>query len=530
MWLLSKFIFKRDKVGNLFWILGIVLLNVAVAAAFNEMFSTPEELMGMIQTLDNPAMVAMLGPLYGHTIAAVFAQNMLVFVAIAVGIMNIFLVSRHTRADEEDGRLEVLRSLPISRTTILKSVYVNVALLNVVIALLTGIGLAIVGIEAGGHGTGLNDINGAFLFGAILGATGLIFAAATALFVQLSANNKTVLGYSFIFLGIVYMLRAMGDMNAEILSLISPLGLIFRTEVFVRNNWLPVIIIIIISIIIACIAIILNNNRDLGAGFIAEKPGRAHGGKLLKNPFGLAVKLTKGSVIGWAITLFILGASYGSIFGDIDSFVASNEMFSQIFYGVDPGELAIAFVSFIVVMMAAVVAVPVVQIILRLKTEEKKNRLEHLYSRGTSRTVMMFIHMKIAAVVAALLLFLLGFGMYVASYAVMDEALNFSTMITSVMVYLPTLWIFLGVAMLCVGLSPKLTNLAWGYLGYSFVISYFGQILDVPEWLMYTTPLGFVPNYPMEEINFIALIMLVAISVVLAVIGTVSYRKRDIIG
>ncbi|MDQ7862150.1 hypothetical protein RCO48_17630 [Peribacillus frigoritolerans] len=37
------------------------------------------------------------------------AHQMLLLTAMAVGIMSILLVTRHTRADEEDGRIEMIR-------------------------------------------------------------------------------------------------------------------------------------------------------------------------------------------------------------------------------------------------------------------------------------------------------------------------------------------------------------------------------------------------------------------------------------
>ena len=530
MWLLSKFMFRRDKFQLLLWVAGLVLINVAVAAAFNEMFASPEELMGMVMTLENPAMIAMLGPLYANTVAAVYTQNMLVFVAMTVAVMNIFMVTRHTRFDEEEGRLEVLRSLPVGRTWVLKAVLLNGAIVNSVIALFTGIGLALVGLESGAVTSGITDTNGAFLYGALLGVTGLMFAAFTALFAQLSANNRTVLSYVFGFLGITYLLRAMGDMNAEILALISPLGFIFRAEPFVGNHWWPVILGIVLSILVSLLALLLNNRRDLGAGFLPEKAGRAHGGRLLKTPFGLSIKLSKGSLIGWAITLFILGASYGSIFGDIDAFITSNDIFAQIFYGTPTDELAFAFMSFIIVMMGAVVAVPVVGIVLKLKAEERKNRVEHLLARQVSRVSLLAGYVKIAAVSAVFLLFFLGFGLYIASSAVMDEPIRLTMILTAVMVYLPALWIFLGVATLLVGVFPKYTSLAWAYLGYGFIVVYLGQLLSLPTWTSHTTPLGFIPNYPVEEISILTLITLTVIAMILVGIGLFGYRKRDVTG
>jgi len=530
MWILSKFMLKRDRFQLFAWIMGLVVLSVAVAVAYGEMFGSQEELMGMVMTLENPAMIAMLGPLYDHSVAALYAQNMMVFTAIAVAIMNIFMVARHTRADEEEGRLEVLRSLPIGRMTTLKAVLMNAVLINFILALLIGLGLGFVGMETAMVGAGVTDFGGALLFGIIMGATGLVFATFTAFFVQLSANHRSVLSYSFGFLGGMYLLRAIGDMNAEILSIISPLGISLRTEVFVNNDWWPIWVMLGISVILGALALYLNGLRDLGAGFIAEKPGRSHASALLSGHFSLAIKLTKSGLIGWGIGAFILGASYGSIFGDIEAFISSNEMFQQIFIDVDRAELTAGFMSFIVVTMALIMAIPVVSVVLKVKSEEKKNRIEHVVSRHVSRQRVLLDYTAIAALAALDMLFLVALGLFSASYFVMDDPISFGTMLISVMIYLPALWLLLGVTLFLIGVLPKLVGLAWAYLGYAFIVVYFGQLLNLPDWMEKTTPFGYIPSYPLEEINFLPLFILTLIAIMFISIGLLGYRNRDIQG
>jgi len=398
------------------------------------------------------------------------------------------------------------------------------------LALLIGLGLGVVGMEAGEIGSGMTDFNGAMLFGAVMGATGLLFAACTAFFVQLSANNRTVLSYSFAFLGVLYLLRAVGDINAEMLSIISPLGLGLRSEAFVSNYWWPIWVLLGTSVIFGGLAFYLNDVRDLGAGFIAEKPGRAHARRLLNTHFGLAWKLSKGQIIGWGVTAFVLGASYGSIFADIETFVSGNEMFQQIFAGVDGSDLTMGFMSFVVVMMAIIVAIPVITAQLKVKSEEKKNRLEHVFSRSVLRPYVLLSYATIAVLATPLMLLSITLGLYVASAAVMDDPIPLTSMLKAVMVYLPALWALVGVTMFLIGVLPKFTGLSWAYLGYSFIVVYLGQLLNLPDWMTYTTPFGYIPLYPMEEIVVLPLVVLTLIAVGFGVVGVVGYKKRDILG
>src|SRR5690625_7802082 len=50
-----------------------------------------------------------------NTIVVMMAYQMILFTAIAVAIMSILVDVRHTRADEEAGRIELIRSFPTGR-------------------------------------------------------------------------------------------------------------------------------------------------------------------------------------------------------------------------------------------------------------------------------------------------------------------------------------------------------------------------------------------------------------------------------
>ena len=65
------------------------------------------------------------------------------------------------------------------------------------------------------------------------------------------------------FLGVLYLVRGAGDVAENVLSYISPLGLILRTAPYAYNNIWPVLIVTGLGIITALIAFRLNSIRDL---------------------------------------------------------------------------------------------------------------------------------------------------------------------------------------------------------------------------------------------------------------------------
>lgn len=76
-----------------------------------------------------------------------------------------------------------------------------------------------------------------------------VFAAATVLIAQLTETARGALGFSFAFLALSYLLRAVGDVGTELLSLVSPpLGLVLRAQIYVNNYWWPISILLGVSI------------------------------------------------------------------------------------------------------------------------------------------------------------------------------------------------------------------------------------------------------------------------------------------
>ncbi|MCL2884722.1 MAG: ABC transporter permease, partial [Oscillospiraceae bacterium] len=213
---LIPFILRRERLRIVFWLFGLVFITLLVPVIFQSMYGAEADRIAMFPTLNNPAMIAMLGPVFAgesnFTLGAMIAGEMVLFTLLAVAIMNIFFVNRYTRRDEERGRNEVLRSLPIGRLSILSSTLIVAVIINLALALLTGFGLAALRVESLTFG-------GSLLYGAVLGMTGLFFAAVTALFSQLCASSRSVTGYSVAVMLILYLVRAVGDMNPSMVAL-----------------------------------------------------------------------------------------------------------------------------------------------------------------------------------------------------------------------------------------------------------------------------------------------------------------------
>jgi len=541
---LIKFIFRREKIVSTIWILMLVLFSMGVAPAMANMFPDTASRTQFATAFNNPIMIAMMGPIYGadnYTSGAMYGGLMIVWYAIAVAVMNIFFVVRHTRADEQAGRVEVVRSLPTGRLANLNATMISAMILNLILGLMTGLGLAVLGVES-------MDFAGSMVYGAATATIGMVFAAIAAVFSQLSSNASGATGMSFASIGAFYMIRAAGDMEGiEILSCISPLGLVLRSQSYVENNIWPSLLLFLIAIVLSLVAYKLNSIRDLGQGFIAARPGRATASPLLHSPFGLAWRLLRTPLIVWSIVMLSLGASYASVVGQIDSFIGDSPEYMTIL-GVpvdllptlsqaDQSKMIVeSFGIFVTLMMTLVAIVPLINAVLKIRTEEREGRTENVVSRAVPRCKYMAGYVILAYIASVVIQFLTAIGLYgTAAYMTGDaNPFVFSELMQSFFTFLPALWIMIGFTVFIVGMFPKATSVVWGYFGLVTFTSFIGRLVFTGnlEWIMNLTPLHFVSQpEPLKDyvINYIPLFVMTGIAAVLTIIGFISYRKRDMI-
>ncbi|MCL1798541.1 MAG: ABC transporter permease [Eggerthellaceae bacterium] len=534
---LVRLVLRRERFNSSVWIIVLTLFSVILAPGMHEMFSDMGTRTQIAAIYDNPIMVAMMGPVYGldnFTTGAMYGGMMLLWVAIAVGVMNIFLVTRHTRTDEERGQIEVVRSLPVGRLATINAAMISALLINGVLALLIGLGLAATGTDGMGLGSSL-------LYGALVGAVGLVFAAITALCCQLSSSSGGAIGMSMGVLGLAYMIRAAGDaQGSDLIACMSPFGLAQRSQVYVNDYLWPLLVLLALACVIAAIAFKLNSIRDLGQGFLAAKPGRRGAGPLLRSPFGLAVRLLAKMLIIWFVVMLMLGASYGSVIADIGAFVGDSPEYLQVI-GI-PAEVVATmtdadkskiivdyFAAFITVMMTLVCLVPVLNAAMRVRSEEREGRSEHILSRVVSNTSYMAGYVAIAYIASVLIQFATAAGLYLATDAMAEaNPFTFGGLVSAFFAYLPAMWVLIGVAVLIIGLFPKATGAIWAVYGFVAFTSFIGGMLKLPDWVNWLSPMYHVPRLPMEEMAYPPLVVMTVIALVLTALGFVFYKRRDL--
>ena len=249
----------------------------------------------------------------------------------------------------------------------------------------------------------------------------------------------------------------------------------------------------------------------------------------MKTQVGFNWRLIRTTFLIWLIALTTLAISYGSVIGDLDIVVEGNELMEQMITLDAGGSIVQQFTAMLMGLLAIIVTIPSVQFFLKLKGEEKKNRSEMMVTGTRSRISIILTFYKMSCILGSVL-HIGQVGAFIGAATVTDVELNTREIWQSGLAYLPAIWIMIGIATLLYGWLPKLTGITWIYLFFALVVLYFAGLLEIPESMMTLSPFYHIPEIPMNDWSWLNFISLFALGKLLAVLGFIGYKVRDIEG
>jgi ABC-2 type transport system permease protein len=96
------------------------------------------------------------------------------------------------------------------------------------------------------------------------------------------------------------------------------------------------------------------------------------------------------------------------------------------------------------------------------------------------------------------------------------------------LVQVPAVWVVAGVAVALFGVVPALTPAGWAVLVVCFLLGQLGPSLGLPQWALDVSPFTHVPKLPVGAVFGAPTGWLLGVSVLLAAVGLVGVRRRDI--
>ena len=517
-----KLLMKNLRLKSALWIFALCGLSISVPPVFNGLYSTAAEQEGMKMTVDNPAMVALIGPVPGgeYTSAVMFGHQMLMFMALFHGLFGILIANGIARKAEESGLTEYVLSAGISKKTIVTAQLMSGFVINALVFIILFGGLSLYDIE------GLS-ITGNLYYAFGLALFGLLFFVMTLVLGNLFDSGDMTFGIALSLLIVFYLHRAVTDAVNTSYSVISPYHWLSRIEVYGDNEgiWLLPFTVILILVILSYVLFL---KRDIGDSYIKiskEKNLR----KIYSYP-KLAFINMRVMINSWLIGLFVVGLSYGSIFGDLESLIGENDMLRE---ALGSNDVAGFFIGMLLVISALIAAVLALMINGRMLNEEKSGHLEVIIAGTLNRKVSrmkVFITHYIYGISAGISAFFLTIlGMYLASMNVADLSITIENYVLSAMNYSAGIIFIIGVSALFAGISKKLHLAAWLYAAYIFFANYFGVLINIDEVYLMLSPFYYLSDMPYESMDISAVLIITGLGIVLALIGAAVFKRRNLL-
>lgn len=523
---LLRLYLRRDRIVAPLWILLLSLpLGAVYVASIESVYPTAADRASFAATiLASPAQLAMYGPIYNTSIGAVGIWKAGMFHTL-IAVATILTIIRHTRAEEETGRSEILASTSVGRYANLTAALILAVGGSLLAGLLAAVSLTAADVPA----------SGSLAFGLALAGSGAVFAAVAAVTAQLCTGARLARGLAFAVLAVAFTLRGIGDARAGAgpvspLTWLSPQGWSLQVRPYAGDRWWVLLLHLVLLVVLITVAYALLRRRDVGAGLIAERPGAPAAGPDLAGPFGLAVHLQRGTLLAWTIGVGLYGLVIGSVVAGIGDSFAENETLRDLITRMGGSDsIEKSFISYAFTMLGVAGAAYAVSATLRLFSEENGHQAESVLSGAVGRLRWAGTHLVFALggpVVIMLTAGLLGGVAY--GIAKDDIGGELPGVVAAALVQLPAIWFFAGVTMALFGLVPRWTPVAWGLLTATIAVFLLGSFSGAPQWFRDLEPFSHAPKVPGSEFTASPVIAVTAIAAVLLVAGLAGVRGRDV--
>jgi ABC-2 type transport system permease protein len=532
---LARLALRRDRVMLPAWVYVLAGSLAEVAFSLRGLYPTAARRHDLAASVaGNPALAFLYGPLHGSSPGALTAWRYLAYSAVGAGLMTIFLVIRHTRADEQAGRLELAGSAAVGRAAALTAALAVAALASAVTAVLMVIIAVVLALP----------LAGAIAYALAVAGSGLVFAALAAVTAQVSATPRGARGLAIAVLGAGFVLRGAGDAasagagaaggtagNLGWLSWLSPAGWAEQVRPFAGDRWAVLLLPAAVAVLLAAAAYGLAGRRDLGAGLWPDRPGRPAAGAVLRGPAGLAWRLQRGNLAGWAVGLLATGVAVGAAARGIGSLLGTSSSLRQAFERIGGQDaLVSAYLAAIMSLAGVAAAGYAVSAALRLQSEESARLAEVVLVTPTGRVRWAASHLAVVAAGTAVVLAAAGLGAGLG-YGVRagDAGTQVPRLLEAGLVQLPAALVVAGVAVALFGLAPGwAVPGGWTALALAALAALLGPALRLPSWLAGLSPFGHVPRLPGAAVSAGPLAGLSVVALALAAAGLAGLHRRDL--
>lgn len=530
---LFRLALRRDRIQIPVWLVAQAVVLGGSGSSILGLYDTPEERASYATTTATSVVsVAFNGPTSGPSMGSIVTSETFVVSILLIAFMTTFMVVRHTRQNEETGRAEMVGAGAVGRYAMVTAALGLAVIADTAFAALSTVVLLGFGLPA----------SGAVLYGVALALAGLAFAGVAAVTAQIAESSRAANGLAAAFVGLSFLLRAVGDATGEVVrngqyvestwvSYLSPIGWAQQVRPFSDNTVALLLPSVVFVVVLLYLTTVLTAHRDVGTGMMPVRPGPARAPRSLGSQLGLVWRLQRGSFLGWAIGMLILGVSFGAVAEEVDNMVSGNEDLAEVIAQLGGTEnLVEGYLSAILGIGVLVSCGYVIQALLRMRSEEAGGTLEPVLATAVSRTRWMGAHVVCTLLGLIALVVVYGASLGLAYGAVAGDAGGETvTAVGAALVRLPAAMVIGAMVVGVFGALPRVAvPVSWGVLAAAFLVMQLGAVLDLPQVVLDLSPFTHVPNAPAASVDAVPLVLLSAVAMVLAGAGLAAFRRRDL--
>ncbi len=518
---LLRFMVRRDRLRASIWVGALLALTIGSAASVVALYRTPVELQEYaVLATSETALKLLAGPGYGldaPSQGSVVMNEIQLYSYIGIALMSIFLLVRHTRAEEETDRAELVRAARVGRLAILTAAMTWIVVVDVVTAVGLFVGLVALGVPAAGSAAYASSGLG----------IGLLFVGVTAVSAQVASSARSATTMAGGFLGASFLIRGVGDLGTAGVSWLSPLGWAINIRAFAGERWWVLGLLAVGAVGSGFMATRLSAHRDLGAGILRQRPGPAVGSPSLASPMAMAARLQRPALVGWSIGMATMGFFFGLVADEAET-ILENEAIADFIAQTGGGSPVDAFVATMVLMLGLLATGFTIASVLRMRSEEAAGRLSPVLAGPTGRTRWMLGGLAVSMGGSAAIVIIGGLSLGVGAAVQGGAPGDVPRLIGASLNLIPALFVLASVAVALIGFLPRFASVAWAGVAVSAIVGLLAETLRLPQWIRDVSPFEHPALLPAETFDLVPVAILIVLGIALVGTGLIGFGRRDI--
>jgi ABC-2 type transport system permease protein len=311
----------------------------------------------------------------------------------------------------------------------------------------------------------------------------------------------------------------------------TPLGWVELLQPLTAPDWAPVLPLAGLVAALSAATVHLAGSRDLGSSTFPDRPTAGAHTRLLNGPAGLAARLTRPSVVTWAVALAATALIFGRIAKPAGAAISGANSISTVLSKLGAhGFGARAYLGVAFLIMAIMLSFVAANQVTAARGEEASGRLDQLLVMPLSR--WSWLRGRVLEATTVVLAGGLGTGVFTWLGAASGHAgLPFASLVDAGLNVVPPALFVVGSGIFVNGIWPRATSVAvYTVITWSVLASVIGAFGDNNHWLLDTSLFHQMAAAPASAPNWASSGIMVAIGAVAAAIGGLAFQHRDLVG